>query len=296
MSYHCVKTAAERARLLEEMLQLQARIRTQKEKQRLIKTNQSSRYAKIFEPVTKTMEKLSKPAAEVPLGEVADDLIDFKEPAMKKEEEEESEEEEDLFDSILQTIPVSLRDDGIFGLNVYNDRIGSHEFRVIDNVLIVEGVKSFHITDPDLWRLLLVKNPNSISLKLKSTGKYKSFVKDYKEIVDELNLEDFAYARYGDSMKRRAKYKLLQDLKNKSGSGFLFSVQPLPFSKKRVKSSTVVVPSDKKGLLRALYQAVAELRAGNTSMQNLVVPLAQEAKRKKILQPQSPDEKNWVFS
>ena len=91
MSYHCVKTAAERARLLEEMLQLQARIRTKKEKERLIKTNQSSRYAKIFEPVTKTMEKLSKPAVEVPLGEVADDLIDFKEPAMKKEEEEESE-------------------------------------------------------------------------------------------------------------------------------------------------------------------------------------------------------------
>jgi len=71
-----------------------------------------------------------------------------------------------------------------------------------------------------------------------------------------------------------------------------------PFSKKRVKSSTVVVPSDKKGLLRALYQAVAELRAGNTSMQNLVVPLAQEAQRKKILPPHllSPDETNWVFS
>ena len=306
MSYHCVNSAAERARLLEEMLQLQARIRTQKEKQRLIKTNQSSRYAKIFEPVTKTMEKLSKPAVEVPLGEVpvkdipvVSDLIDFKEPTIKNEEEdEESEEEEDLFDSVLQTIPVSLRDDGIFGLNVYNDRIGSHEFRVIDNVLIVEGVKGFHITDPDLWRLLLVKNPNSISLKLKSTEKYKPFVEDYKEIVDELNLEDFAYARYGDSMKRRTKYKLLQDLKNKSGSGFLFSVQPPPFSKKRVKPSTVVVPSDKKGLLRALYKAIAELRAGNTSMQNLVVPLAQEAKRKKILPPHllSPDEKNWVFS
>ena len=96
-------------------------------------------------------------------------------------------------------------------------------------------------------------------MKLKSVGKYKSFVNDYKEIVDELDLIDFADANYGDRMKRRAKFKLLQDLEKKSGSGFLFSVQPPPFSKKRVKSSTVVIPSDKKGLLRALYQAVAEL-------------------------------------
>ena len=118
-------------------------------------------------------------------------------------------------------------------------------------------------------------------------------------MVDELDLVDFAYAKYGDRIKTRAKFKLLQDLENKSGSGFLFSVQPPPFSKKgRIKSSTVVIPSDKKGLLRALYQAVAELRAGNTSMQNLVVPLAQEAKRKNILPPHllSADEKNWVFS
>ena len=104
-----------------------------------------------------------------------------------------------------------------------------------------------------------------------------------------------------ERIKTRAKFKLLQDLerRTKSGSGFLFSVQPPPFSKKRrIKSSIVVIPSDKKGLLRALYQALAELRAGNTSMQNLVVPLAQEAKSKKIL-PQhllSADEKIWVFS
>ena len=296
MSYRQVNTAAERAHLLNEMLQIQAQIRTKKEKERLIQTNQTTRYAKIFEPVTKSIEKLSKPVVEVP---IVDDLIDLKQPVTKKEENDaEIEEGAALFDSVLQTIPLSLRDDGIFGLDARIRRIGSHSFRVINDNLVVDDVKSFHITDPDLWRLLLIKRPNSINLKLKSGKKYKSFVKDYKRLVDELDLVDFAYAKYGDRIKTRAKFKLLQDLKNKSGSGFLFSVQPPPFSKKQIKSSTVVIPSDKKGLLRALYQAVAELRAGNTSMQNLVVPLAQEAKRKKILPPHllSVDERNWVFS
>ena len=50
--------------------------------------------------------------------------------------------------------------------------------------------------------------------------------------------------------------------------------------------------------MRALLQALAELRAGNTSMRNLVVPLAQEAKRKNILPKHllSPDEETWVFA
>ena len=298
-SYHRVNTAAERARLLTEMLQIQAHIRSKKEKERLIKTNQHNKYSRMFEPVTKTMEKLSKPAVEVP---VVGDLIDLKKPTMKKEENYTEIEQESLFDSVLQTIPLSLRDDGIFGLDARIRRIGSHSFRVINDNLVVDDVKSFHITDPDLWRLLLIKRPNSINLKLKSGKKYKSFVKDYERMVDELDLVDFAYAKYGERIKTRAKYKLLQDLKNKSGSGFLFSIQPPPFSMKRrrrqIKASTVVIPSDKKGLLRALYQAVAELRAGNTSMRNLVVPLAQEAKSKKIFPPHllSMDERNWVFS
>ena len=33
--------------------------------------------------------------------------------------------------------------------------------------------------------------------------------------------------------------------------------------------------------MRALLQALAELRAGNTSMRNFVVPLAKEAKQKR---------------
>ena len=83
------------------------------------------------------------------------------------------------------------------------------------------------------------------------------------------------------------------------GSGFLFSIRPPPFEKRLFHPSTVVIPSDKKGLLRALLQAVTELRAGNFSMQNVVVvPLAQEAKRKKILPANllTPDEMTWIFA
>ena len=51
-------------------------------------------------------------------------------------------------------------------------------------------------------------------------------------------------------------------------------------------------------LLRELVKSVAELRSGNTSMQNVVVPLAQEAKRLKILPPGllSPKELTWVYA
>ena len=73
----------------------------------------------------------------------------------------------------------------------------------------------------------------------------------------------------------------------------MFSVRKPSF-----KPSTFVIPSDRKGLLRALVQAVAELRAGNESMRNLIVPLAQEAKRKKILPDNllSPEETTWVYA
>ena len=98
-------------------------------------------------------------------------------------------------------------------------------------------------------------------------------------------------------IKNRAKYKLL----SRVGRGFLFTTRKPKFLKRshnRVSPSVVVVPSDKQGLLRALKKSVAELRSGNTSMQNVVVPLAQEAKRLKILPPGllSSKELTWVFA
>ena len=91
-------------------------------------------------------------------------------------------------------------------------------------------------------------------------------------------------------------------LSSVEGSGFLFSINKPTFIKKKKKKifkpSTVVIPSDNKGLMRALLVALTEFRAGNTSMRNLVVPLAKEAKRKNILPPNllSPDEETWVYA
>ena len=149
-----------------------------------------------------------------------------------------------------------------------------------------DSTKSFDINDYKLWQLLLVKRPSSIGLDLKTNQK---LLQDYIGIVDTLDLvQDAEESRI--PYPNRVKFKLLS---NKHGSGFLFSTRPPLFH-----PSTVVLPSDKKGLLRELLLAVAELRAGNTSMQNLVVLLAKKAKRKRILPRNllTADEMTWIFA
>ena len=48
-------------RLLEEMLTLQSQIREQRERKRIARTGRAERYSKMFEPVTKSIEKLVAP-------------------------------------------------------------------------------------------------------------------------------------------------------------------------------------------------------------------------------------------
>ena len=88
------------------------------------------------------------------------------------------------------------------------------------------------------------------------------------------------------------KAKILEEL-DRHGTGFLFTSHP-----PTVKSGTIILPSDKAGLIQQLTLALAELRAENTSMQNLFVPLAAEAKMCNCL-PKfllSPEEETWVFA
>ena len=65
-----------------------------------------------------------------------------------------------------------------------------------------------------------------------------------------------------------------------------------------VNPNTVVIPSDNEGLMHALVVALAKLRACNNSMRNILVPLAQEAQRKRILPKDllTPNETTWVFA
>ena len=228
---------------------------------------------------------------------------------MKDEAASQGEKPGALYLRAIESIPLKSRDDGVFGLGT--NYIGNNSFVVNGNTLVATNlddgsVQSFEIDDYDLWRLLLVKRPRDIELNLNDRAG-QQVLHDYIEIVGRLDLIRNAVA-LGVPYKTRAKFKILPKAMRKiTGSGFLFTTRkppiPFPISKKKrhhrlFHPSTVVIPSDKKGLLRALLQAVTELRAGNTSMQNLVVPLAKEAKRKKILPNNllSPDEMTWVFA
>lgn len=277
--YRRVNTIEDEKKLLEEMLELQADIREQRERQRKRKSHNSEKYTKMFEPVTKSLSKLV-PTPVVNLMDVDDPVPDLMDLAPVKEELE-IQEPGELYKQALSEIPRKLRDDGKLGLNI-DHRIGDYIYEVEGNVLKVVNngeVKEFEITDLNLWKLLLVMNPMKIQLTLKENKQYLPFVHKYIDIVNELNLLD----GYNGS-RNRVKYKLIEH----KGSGFLFSVQP----------PTIVIPSDNEGLMSELYKALAEVRAGNTSMRNLLVPLAQEANRKNILPPHllSPDEQTWVFA
>ena len=326
MSYHPyrVRSIEDETRLLEQMISLQNRIRVSKENQRRVKSSQNSAYTRMFQPVTDSLKKLqpTKPPVKVEVSTSTpgpddvtkeDDVTHWKhqssddaaeEPVVKNfaEEFDENEGPGDLFRRVLQSIPERSRDDGVFGLDVKKHRIGDYSFVVNGNDLYVYDPDSndpndsvtYTIVDPDLWKLLLVQRPKDIKLELSDAqGNATPALVRFRDIVHDLFLVDSAVdASVG--VDRRAKYKLLSD---KKGRGFLFSTIPPKFLRK-TPPDVVVVPSDKKGLLRELLKSVAELRSGNTSMQNRVVPLAQEAKRLKILPPNllSPKEMSWVFA
>ena len=317
MSFHLyrIDSLADEKRLLKNKLNREKQIRKHREKNRRLKSAKSREYSTIFEPVTKSLDdlkgihKTAVAAAAVPSQ--SDDLM--------KEDNDIDETIRNLgvspplvsagkpgalYLQAVDSIPLKSLDDGVFGLNIHTQSIGNNNFYVDNDTLIVTNkddgtIQTFNINDYVLWQLLLMKRPSDVGLDFKN-GKKKDMLKKYLDIVKSLDLIHDANDR-GVPYRMRAKFKLFpKSMKTSFGSGFLFSIRPPPFEmKKRLfHPSTVVIPSDKKGLLRALLQAVTELRAGNTSMQNVVVPLAQEAKRKKILPANllTPDEMTWIFA
>ena len=344
MSYHPyrLQSIEDERRLLEQMLSLQDKVRVSRERERRLKSTQSSHYTKMFQPITNSLKKLqtAKPVVKVHTStstdepdvkdedekyiknESLDDIDESdEEKYIKNEPHDDSDESDDekfqddkkiklndvivknnpgeLYKDALRSIPVKSRDDGVFGLDVATKHIGDYTFMVDDDNLHIldhrNQVRSYVIEDYDLWRLLLVKRPKDIGLKLKDArGRNSKTLDEYIQIVDDLNLVNIAN-EHGVKISNRAKYKLLP----KVGRGFLFtSTKPKFLRDTPVSPSVVVVPSDKQGLLRELIKSVAELRSGNTSMQNVVVPLAQEAQRLRILPPGllSPKEMSWVFA
>ena len=273
---------------MEEMLQLQSQIRARKEKERLKHVLNSEKYKEMFKPITRTLEKFTPPP---PPPKIA-----VKQPPPESETPSPPPPPPEpgiLYRKALDSITRGDRDDGVLGLNVEQHRIGEYTYRVLGDTLEATGtpgdVHTFLISDINLWKLLLVLRPRKIGLRLvdPASSQFLPFTEQYTRIVNELHLVESA-AAMGFNVRNRAKYHLIREVSGSGSTGSGISVHP----------STVIIPSDREGLLRALYQAVAELRAGNKSMQNLVVPLAQEARRKKILPDGllSPDEQHWVFS
>ena len=256
----------------------------------------------MFEPVTESIDRLKKPqSAEAE----TDDLLDLKDEPTPKEEKLEPEIFEDLkvieepgklYKLALKSVPHDLRDDGVLGLNTKEHVIGDWTFSVAGNKLMLRqgGEEDYiEIDDFDLWCLLLVFNPSKINLRTTDRrGKVLPFVERYAKIAEALGLIE-GYENMSRSRKR-FKYRLILEASRQGSGCFMYTTSP----PKVVHPDTVVIPSDRAGLKKALYLALSEFRAGNTAMRNVVVPLAAEARRKGILPENllSNDEKTWVFA
>ena len=286
----------------------------------------------------KSAEKKEEEEEEGEEGEENDHYDHSKEDSISKEDDNDN--ESPLLHQALSQVSKTQRDDGVYGINWAKRTIGGKDFTVKNgNILQVQVGRGeqmeFKITDINVWKLLLYQNPYSKVSTETSAGEPTQAVQQYQEIADALNLIDYAkqHLKSGDAYKKRKKYKLLS-VKEQQGSGFLFSIQmPSSFSNRKVKKkrgagiarvkkhqynrkqlfkpSTIVIPSDKKGLLSALVKATAEMKAGNSSMRNLVVPLEQEAKRRGILpieyengirsrsngnEQEEEDNLNWIYA
>lgn len=327
--YHRISSLADEERLLEQKLALQSAIRAKRERQRKKRTHDTEVYSKMLEPVTKSIAMLHPSTPLLPIvkqesvkkeeegeemvndeAEPHDTLPELDTPEMESVVIKEENLDDNLYQEALAMVPRKFRDDGKLGLCPSTHQIGTYTYAVHENTLQAvsnhdedEDMHQFEIGDLNLWLLLLVLNPSKIGLKLTATSsstsakrraEYLPFVLDFVYIARKLNLLD----SYTGS-KTRAKFTLLTTTTtangNHSGSGgFLFSPNPPPKIPK-----VVVLPPDDEGLLSELYRAVAELRAGNTSMRNLVAPMVREARRRHIHIPPdllSPDEDTWVLA
>ena len=311
------RVISKRERQLKQILKLQSEIRKQHEQRRRVNTSQNERYTRIFKPVTSSIKKLMPPenildhpvpktvAPLMPNENILDQPVPQTDAPVLipdiKEEKFYEEPNNDIYRQALIEVPENLRSDGILGLNTRTHSIGEYEYEVKGDILhcirvdgsdghLMDRVE-FKIGSLNLWMLLLVKNPTRIELKLKAGREYSPFVYDFKDIVDRLGLAASGRRTIGYNLRKKA--KTLAELE-KAGSGFLFTSAPPNL----VKSNTFIIPSDKDGLMHELYTALAELRAGNTSMQNIVVPLAAEAQRLGYLSKDllTPEEQTWMYA
>ena len=277
-SHHRTKTVDDEIQLLKEITDLEKKILVQREKARVANTSHGRKYAEIFEPITQSiknilpntdrthhaadftqtpyaadlMEFTQTPHAAAAVPDLLDDTIENKHslpPPMQpmnvsSDEKPEVSPGDSLYVLALSSIPRKDRDDGVFGLNWRLKKIGDCYFTATGNTLKVEksdGTEtSFTIDDINVWKLLLTQRPGRLMALMDNTGRFIPAVREYVDIVKELNLVPIA-RRNNEQYRNRVKYKLIEASKSSKGSGLLS-----PFI---MKPSTLVIPSDRKGLL-----------------------------------------------
>ena len=140
---------------------------------------------------------------------------------------------------MLSTIKRNQRDDGVFGLNWAKKTIGAYRFQVNGNNLQVQTGNNqweiFQITMDDVWKMLLLQNPaNKVHTKTPDGGLTPA-AKQYKDIVQKLDLVQHAQKTKA-GYKKRAKYKDIIAIAS-SGTGFFYSLQqPSSFKRKKTGS------------------------------------------------------------
>ena len=234
----------------------------------------------------------------------------------------------------LQSVKSNYRGDGYFGLDVKKKLVGGLPYNVDGNRLSVDvgsgKDKVFQIDDIDVWKWLLLKNPES-QLPIYDDGddgggKPTAAFRQYKDIADSLNLIDWARSS-GLSEKtysQKRKYKLL--INNPKGKGFLFTARPPSHIIQKKKSGkkrknnddvnaggrgltdvmaahrcspdVVVIPTNNRALMEKLARCMGEIDAGNSSLVNIAVPLKEEAARRGLISADNPVFKdlNWTLA
>ena len=258
-------------RILEEIIGEETKIRTQKERERLKHQFRNEQYTTIFEPITKTLKSLA--GVQYQKREDEPDLMDEPNPDLMDEPNlmdlttlEPT--AVSLYKTALDSIPRKLRDDGIFGLDWKHHKIGNYYFYVLGNTLFAEKhdvKRAFNINDINVWKLLLEQRPNRRELDEGAIEKYRVIARTLDLVPDAQHS--------GVQYWNRIKYKLLEEEESESESGSGLQFAP----------STMVIPSDRKGLLRDLAVTLAEYQAGNVGLRRRAKALIKEARRRKFL-------------
>jgi hypothetical protein len=243
-----------------------------------------------------------------------------------------------LYDKTLKNIRAYLYAyDDKFGLDVNNRTISGYSYTIDGNRLKVDigpsrkRKKSFVIKDPDVWKWLIIRNPESVGLNPYKDGEPTPAFREYVRIAKELKFveraQQTAVANGKTVSKRIRKYKLILNSNfDHKGRGFLFTTRAplhvrkktLLSGKKRKKSindaggqgledvlakhrcspNIVVMPTDNRSLLEKLTRCMGEIDAGNQSLVNIAVPLKEEAVRRGLISANNPVFKNlnWVLA